>query len=240
MKTIYWSPFAQHERYPSVQLMYDTPDALLTDLLPRRNKKANGDNWFQCYAFQASVKNSFILRSPFTASFGVDDELGIIPINQDLNNLSNMKFIVKKQPSVINAHTIAIRGLWMFWSEESLEITTSNPEYHRKPYDGYYVGGSFDIGKWFRPIEGAIQLNNEVNAVSIKRNDPLAYVKFHTDEPVQLKRFYMTKELEELHWACINYKQYDPHRTLPYLYNKFTNRGLHTIITKEIKRNVVD
>ena len=97
-----------------------------------------------------------------------------------------------------------------------------------------------DIGQWFRPIEGATQLNENVNTVSIKRNDPIAYVKFQTDEPVQLKRFYMTKELEELSWGCIKYKRYEPARSLPYLYDKFNKRGLHKVITKEIKRNVVE
>jgi hypothetical protein len=240
MKTIYWSPFAQRERYPTVQLIYETPDPLLKDLLPRRNKEANGDNWFQCHAFQESIKNTFILRSPFDAVFGIDEELGIIPIGQDIKNLSNMEFIVKKQSSVIDAHTIAIRGNWIFWSEDSLQITTSNPQYHNKTYDGYYIGGSFDIGKWFRPVEGAIQLNNNVNAVAIKRHDPLAYIKFNTNEPVQLKRFYLTQELEELHWACVHYKRHEPKRTLSYLYDKFTKRGLDKIITQEIKRNVVD
>jgi hypothetical protein len=240
MKTIYWSPFAQEDKYPSVQLIYETPDPLLTDLIPRRNKQANGDNWFQCHAFQATVKNTFILRSPFDANFAVDEDLGILPIDQTVKNLTNMEFIAKKQPSVIGAHTIAIRGIWMFWSDTPLEITTMNPQYHKSPIDGYYVGGSFNIGKWFRPVEAAIQLNNGVNTVSIKRHDPLAYIKFHTDEPVELKRFYLTKELEELHWACVHYKRYEPKRGLPYLYDKFTNRGLDKVISREIKRNMVD
>jgi hypothetical protein len=115
------------------------------------------------------------------------------------------------------------------------------PAYYHKPvFDGYYIGGSMDIGQWFRPIEGATQLNPNVNTVSFKRNDPIAYVKFQTEEPVQLKRFYMTKEIEELSWGCIKYKKYEPRRTLPFLYDKFNKRGLNKIITREIEKNVVD
>ena len=238
MKTIYWSPFATQEMYPSVQLLYDTPDSLITDLMPRRNKEANGDNWFQCHAFQASVKNTFILRSPFTAAFGLDKDMGAFPIGQESEH--KMRFITRKQPSVINAETFAARGIWIFWSEEPLTITTSPAHYHKPVFDGYYVGGSYDIGKWFRPVEAAIQLNEGVNTVSLNRHDPLAYVKFNTDEPVELKRFYMTEELEELHWGCVHYKQYDPQRPLKYLYDKFTSKGLDKVITREIKRNVVD
>jgi hypothetical protein len=238
MKTVYWSPFSVMEKYPRIQLLYDTPDPLLADLIPRRNKDANGDNWFQCHAFQGSIKNTFILRLPFEVTFGLDSDLGIFPIGQERQN--NLEFVVMKQPSVLNAYTFAVRGNWIFWSEDSLNITTSPAHYHAPVFDGYYVGGSFDIGKWFRPVEGAIQLNKGVDTVHIKRNDPIAYVKFNTEEPVQLKRFYMTKELEELHWGCVKYKQHDPHRGLQYLYDKFTKRGLHNVITNEIKRNVVD
>jgi hypothetical protein len=238
MKTVYWSPFYPMEEYPSVQLMYEEPDLLLTDLLPRRNKEANGDNWFQCHAFQATIKNTFILRSNFSATFAIDNEIGIVPM--DVKAKENLKFLARKQPSVIGAETFAARGLWIFWSEEPLLITTTPAHYHKIVFDGYYIGGSFDIGKWFRPVEAAIQLNEGINTVSLNRGDPLAYVKFHADEPVQLKRFYMTKELEELHWGCVHYKRYEPKRPLSFLYQKFEDRGLNKIITREIKKNVVN
>ncbi len=237
MKTVYWSPFFPSEQYPSVQLMYETPDPLLPDLLPRRNKEANGDNWFQCHAFLGAVKNTFVLRIPFDVAFGLDSELGVFPIDSDPEN---MQFVAMKQPSVIGAYTFAVRGNWIFWSEDSLEMTTSPAYYHKKVFNGYYIGGTMDIGKWFRPIEGATQLDVGINTVSFKRNDPIAYVKFNTDEPVKLQRFYLTKELEELSWGCIKYKRYEPHRALPFLYDKFRQRGLDKIITREIKRNVVE
>lgn len=238
MKTVYWSPFFPIDDYPSVQLMYEEPDSLLVDLIARRNKKSNGDNWFQCHAFQASIKNTFILRSNFSATFAIDKDIGIIPM--DVNAEYNSKFLARKQPSVIGAETFAAKGLWIFWSEEPMVISTTPAHYHKPVFDGYYIGGSFDIGKWFRTVEGAIQLNEGINTVSLNRNDPIAYVKFHSDEPIQLKRFYLTKELEELHWGCVHYKRYEPHRSLSYLYDKFNKRGLNKIITKEIKRNLVE
>jgi hypothetical protein len=237
MKTIYWSPFFPSEQYPSVQLMYETPDSLINDLMVRRNKKFTGDNWFQCHAFLGSVKNTFVLRIPFNVAFGLDKELGVFPIDSDSEN---MKFVVMKQPSVVDAYTFAIRGNWIFWSEEPLVMTSMPAHYHKPVVDGYYIGGSMDIGQWFRPIEGATQLNPDVNTVLFNRNDPIAYVKFETDESVQLKRFYMTTELEERSIGCIKYKRYEPKKSLPFLYAKFNKRGLNKIITREIKKNVME
>lgn len=236
MKTVYWSPFFPTVQYDSIQLIYETPDSLLQDLLPRRNKQAIGDNWFQCHAFQQSIKNTFILRLPFTTSFGLDYELGVFPIDSDPEN---MKFVALKQPSVLNAITFTVRGNWIFWSEEDLEMSSMPAFYHPKVFNGYYIGGTFNINKWFRPIEGAIQLDVGHNTVAIKRNDPIAYVKFHTNEPVHLKRFYLSEKLQELSWGCINYKKYEPHKTLSYLYDKFSSRGLSKVVTNEIKRNAV-
>jgi hypothetical protein len=237
MKTIYWSPFYPSEQYPSVQLMYESPDSLFEDLLPRRNKESIRDNWFGCHAFLASVKNTFILRVPFSVAFALDDGLGIVPIGR---LEENHKFVDVKEKSVKNAYTFAVRGNWIFWSEEPIVMTTSPAYYHKPVFDGYYVGGSFDIGKWFRPVEGAIQLNETVNTVDLKRNDPIAYVKFDTVEQVELKRFYMTKEIEEIAWGCIKYKHYESRRSLTFMYDKFKKRNLSKVITRLIKENVVN
>jgi hypothetical protein len=234
MKTVYWSPFFPQEQYASVQLLYEEPDSLISDLMPRRNKEANGDNWFQCHAFLASVKNTFILRLPFTTSFGLDKDLGIFPIDSDVEN---MRFVAMKQPSVKNAYTFTVRGNWIFWSEDSMLMTSMPAHYHKPILDGYYIGGSMDIGKWFRPIEGAIQLNENVNTVLINRNDPIAYVKFNTEETVQLKRFYMTPEIEQIAWGCIKYKKHQSSKSLHYLYSKFKERKLDKRLNQLIKEN---
>jgi hypothetical protein len=237
MKIVYWSPFFLSDEYPSVQMIYDEPISLLEDLRDKRNSDNTKDNFYSCHAFLNSVKNTFVLKIPFGITFGLDKELGPIYID---GLVDDMKHIVLKHPSQKNTMTFAIRGNWIFWSEDSLDMSTTPAYYHKPVFNGFYVGGRFNIGQWFRPVEGASQLFEDVNTVSFKRNDPIAYVKFHTDEPITLKRFYMTKELEELHWACVKYKRYEKGRALPYLYAKFEERGLNKIITAEIKKNVVN
>jgi hypothetical protein len=218
-------------------MIYDTPPSLLDELREKRNPNNLRDNFYSCHAFLHGLKNTFILKIPYNLTFGLDEEIGTIFID---GNEEDMKHTRLKQPSQKNALTFTIRGNWIFWSDEPLEMSTSPAHYHNPIFNGFYVGGQFDIGRWFRPVEGAIQLHENINTVSFKRNDPIAYVKFHTNEPIQFKRFYITKELEELSWACIKYKRYEKSKSLPYLYNKLTTRGLDKIITKEIKRNVVD
>lgn len=237
MKTVYWSPFFTRDTYPTTQLLYDTPVKLLDDLKADRNKENHRDNFYSCHAFLKSVENTFVLKLPIPLSFGIDETIGIIPIKGEP---SDFRFVSRKEPSQTNRHTFAVRGNWIFWSEESLEILTTPAYYHHQVFDGFYVSGSFNINKWFRPIEGAIQLNKGVNTVNFERNDPIAYIKFLTDEPVVLKRFYLTEELEKLSWGCIWHKNYEPTRSLNYLYNIFGKSNLSKIITKQIKENIME
>jgi hypothetical protein len=194
MKTVYWSPFSIMEEYPRHQLLYDAPNLL------------------------ENTKNTFVLRLPFEVAFALDADLGVFPIGQEYEN--NVEFIEIKKPLTLNTYTFAIKGNLIFWSEKPLTITTSSAHYHNPVFDGYYVGESFDIGKSFRPIKGTIQLNKGVNTVFIKRNDPIAYVKFNTKRSVELKRFYMSEELQQLILSGVKCKS--------------------NVITQEIKRNVVD
>jgi hypothetical protein len=237
MATVYWSPWYPTELYSSLHLLYDEPVSLLQDIKHKQSKGNRTENWYQCHAFLNSIKNTYVLKFPSSVTFGLHKDFGIINVVQ---NDPNIQFVSNKQPSVNGAFTFAILNNWLFWSDEPLEISSMPAYLHKPVFDGYYVPGSFNINSWFRPLEAAIQLNEGVEIVSIQKDDPLAYVKFHTNEPVTLKRFYMTKELEEMSQACIGYKRHDSSRGLSFLYSRFHKNGMNKIISREIHKNLMD
>ena len=237
MAIVYWSPWYPEPLYPQHQLLYDEPPLLLNQIMPYRNKENTRDNWFQCHAFNGAIKNTFVLESPIAVNFAVHEEFKVI--DTGTKNKDNLLFCSLKEPSRTDSMTFSIMINWIFWSDEPLEIVSMPPYMSRPLYDGFYVPGSFDISNWFRPLEMACQLHPEANRIIINRNDPLAYIKFNSKETVELKRFYLTPELEKLSYACMNYKRHEPNRSLRYLYDRFTNNGLQTKISKEIKNNLV-
>lgn len=239
MPTVYWSPWYPEESlYTTYHLLYENPDPLLTDIKPFQNKDNKGDNWYQCHAFLGSVKNTFILRFPMSVSFAIDKEFGIVALKQD--DFQMMPFVGIKGASRVDGYTINLVNNWIFWSDEPLLITSTPSYLHEPTYAGYYVPGSFNINSWFRPLEAALQLHKGTEVFSIKRGDPFAYVKFHTDEPVILKRFDLTPKIRQISYDCINYKRHNAHRGLPYLYEKFRGNGLNKLLSREIQNNLMD
>jgi len=237
MVTVYWSPWYPSDTYASMHLLYDEPVSLLQDIKYQQNKENKKENWFQCHAFLHNVKNTFVLKFPSPISFHIDKDFGIVSSDYGKSDIS---VVANKQPSVTDAYTFSILNNWIFWSEESLEITSTPAYLHKPVFDGYYVPGSFNINSWFRPLEAAIQLNEKSNYVEIKRNDPMAYVKFHTNEPVVLKRFNLSNELIQLSQGCINYKRFEPNKGLSFLYKKFHANGMSKLISKEITKNIIN
>jgi len=237
MPTVYWSPWYPSDLYSPLHLLYDEPTPLLQEIKQNQNKTNQTENWLQCHAFLNTVKNTYILKFPSSVTFGLHKDFGIINVVQ---NDPNVQFVYNKLPTINGAFTFSILNNWLFWCDEPLEISSMPAYLHKPVFDGYYVPGSFNINSWFRPLEAAIQLHKGIEIVSIKRNDPLAYVKFNTDKPVILQRFNMTKELIEMSQACIKYKRHDPNRGLSFLYSRFNKSGMNKIISKEIQNNLVD
>ena len=78
------------------------------------------------------------------------------------------------------------------------------------------------------------------NTFKSKEEVPLIYVKFLTDEPVVLKKFFLTPELIELTNSCTHLKRFKAFKSLNKLYNIFTRSLLQKKILKEIQKNVID
>lgn len=237
-KIVYWAPWYPNENRKDLSLLYDEPDSLLTDITKKRNKENTNSNWYRCHAMLNHASNTFILRFPFTYSFAIHKDFGIVNTKQQVDE--TIEYISLREPSVKNAQTISLFNNWIFWCDEPLKITSTPSYMHPASFGGYYVPGSFDINSWFRPLEAALQLNEGVDRFDVQRGDPFAYVKFHTDEPVILKRFYLTNEIAQLSFACINYKFNDPSRPLSYLYSKFKKHGLQRAISEAIQKNILD
>ena len=109
------------------------------------------------------------------------------------------------------------------------------------------VPGEYDIGRWCRTLESAFLIKKDVGKINIHRGDDFLYVKFHTDENIQLKKFFYTKELDEIVTSCISSRMFkgncDGSRKdmpLEYYYNMFYESKIRTEILKHIKNNLME
>lgn len=237
MSVVYWAPYGEEQNYGSLQLLYNEPDALIPLVIKNRNRDNQHNNFSNCHAFLNSAKNTFVLRSPYSVDVEINNEFGVVSLNP--KTAHNTQFVVPKDPSLNNSKTFALYANWIFWSDKPLVISSSPAYYHKPVVDGFYVGGAFDINAWFRPLEAAIQLNENVNTVQIERNQPIAYIQFQNPSPIQFQRFYLNNELRQLSRACLNYKRHEKTPSLTNLYSLFKSNGLDKAISREIQKNLI-
>jgi len=241
MITVYWSPWYRDVNiYKENYLCYHDIDSVYSDLVKNKNEENISDNFFNCYAFKDTLKNMYCLRNPY--SIDVTYQHGRTFSNHPKKvgfDLAMTSLV--KQSSVKNSLTINYCVNWIFFTEETLKIQTMHPSMHKTHLTdtAYYVPGSFDISQWFRPVEGAYQLFPGESTLKVNEGDPLMYIKFLTNEKIELKRFYLTQDLIDMSLSCTQLKNFKSFKGLDYLYKVFNKSLLRNKVLKEIKNNVI-
>ena len=239
MKTIYYANSSPPDLYGKDFMLYQEPDSLYKELLTTKNTNNTYNNYMDCPAFLKSIQNTCVVRTPWTAEIFVNFENGTFTNEQG----SEDTIVEHFSPKPISREKIMfnIYHNFLFFCEDSLEITTMPAYMHTSELQTKctYIPGSFDISKWFRPIEGAMEMQETFNSLKLKLGDPLYYIKFNTSEPIKFVRFDLTPELWELSQGCVQHKKHQPQKALSYLYKLFCHTGMQSSILKKIKNNII-
>lgn len=242
MITVYWSPwYINSQVYNEHYLTHYGLDNVYTDLVVHKDKSNTRDNFFNCYAFKDAMKNMYCLRNPYSVDLRYENGecISNIPPKAiyDLAMTSQVK-----APSMEDALTINYGVNWIFFADKPLKIQTLHPWMHgtEASKTSFYVPGSYDISKWFRPVETACQLFPGENTFKSDEGEPLIYVNFLTDEKIEFKKFYLTQEIIDLSMSCIKLKYFKSFKALNYLYKVFVQSKLKNKILAEIKKNVIE
>jgi hypothetical protein len=97
--------------------------------------------------------------------------------------------------------------------------------------------GTFDIGKWFRPIDFSFYLKKEYNEFTITEDEIYSYITFHTDQTINLKQFYPSPTIKQhLSDVLLSKRYLVGKKTLENFYSMFRTKRL---ILNEIKKNLI-
>lgn len=239
MIDVYWSPWVSADIYDGMNMVYEDIYPLSRYYNTLMEKRNIHDNFLKCPAHVNYTKNIYCLPQPFEINAVIDrDRITDIATNK-ASNLNH--FYEIKSPSLLDSCTININSSWIFFCEKSLVVESMPAFMHNTGLSkgGFYVPGTFDISKWFRPLDAAIQLWNNTTSISCNRGDPLFYIKFLTDEKINLKRFNLTQDIRNIANGCVQVKRYTTIKNLDKLYQMFTGRGKHKQLLKLIKENSV-
>ena len=203
-------------------------EPLLTELNNKYRVYEGIKNVLKCYALQDHVKNTFIYRSPVSmkVTYTGDDRKYIISgVNVDNQEEFNL-FIYNPDPENVYQLLIGF-GLNIISKEDSLPMSIHPANYHKTDVSRFpIVTGSYDCLSIFNPEEKDFE---------IKRGDPLFYVKFHTEDKVQLKRFNMNEEIFSHVASTVQVKKYLTGTKLNKLYKLYKESKLKPLLIRAVE-----
>lgn len=208
----------------------------LEPLLPMLKEKYKGTSCadiLTCYAFLDYAKNTFVFKAPFDVDVRYTNDERIFCI--DNLNLTQEDFndtVLMRTPQLLQLFT----GFgFAFFTEKSTVMSLHKAAHHTSDISNLtLMEGSFNISSWFRHIHPAV-INFEQKDFYIKRGDPLMYIKFHTEDTVELKPFHMTEELQRLSFSSNKVAVFSPKKPLSSLYKMFNRTRAKNVILKTIK-----
>lgn len=239
MKTIYYASCLPPNLYHKDYLLYQEPDSLYKDLLKDKDSSNDYNNYLDCPSVLKFIQNSFIVRSPYNCDLDIDYSSGRFLRNGKTDDIAEH---FTPRPNCREGKIMFnMYHNFIFYSEDSIEMSTMPAFMHNSELQSkcVYIPGTYDSSKWFRMIDGAFEMKTTFDQLSLRRGDPMYYVKFNTSDAVKLVRFDMTAELWNLTQGCIQYKKYQPQKSLSYLYKLFAHTGMNRLILKKIKENLV-
>ena len=197
----------------------------------------------RCPAFLDVMTNTFLVRADFNIKLRFD------PISRALDVIDNSQmttelFINNKETDNYPDNSpigkrgsmiFSVKQQYLFLTEEDVEIQLLPCLYHESDFTRKtnLVVGKFNINKWVRPTEFAAivrntsHLNIEPVEITIKRGDPLAYIKFITkdNKPVRLNRITDLEKITsylDMVDRCLAVKKILPGLSLKGMYDMFS------------------
>lgn len=204
---------------------------------PSNEEKSKWIPLNKCPAFASYLTNLYEIKSLYDIKFHVSKEKDKIISHYDesfFNSKIQIRSIEKKAFSLGNAFIF-------FTDEDSLEITSY--EYPRFEQNSItdsciMIPGKYDIGKWFRPLEFAFYLKEDVDIFSVEKGDILYYIKFHTNEKINFKQFRPSEEIRNMIKENNSLQSVLPKKIK--MFEKFySSFKMKKLVLDEIKRNLI-
>ena len=191
-----------------------------------------------CPSIKDYMKNTFSLKSLYEYHFKtIDNEDGVFSDLYD-QKFFNKHVIVRSAKEKL----FSFSQKFIFFTEEnSLKMSAAMfpfLEDNEITNRCIPIPGTFDIGRWFRPIEFAFYLKNSYNRFEIKEEDIFQYIKFYTEEKIIFKQFYVNEKIIKYAGDGSKAKDYRINKARQ-LQNYYSMLKHKKNIIKEIKNNLI-
>jgi hypothetical protein len=223
MTKVYWAPTAykdsKGERFDNVDIAFDEPTPFLKDFFISRE----APTYFQCYGFLDYCKNIYIIKAPCDFTLTVDRGIKYVNVLGITQETYMSYFNNRGEESADNdPYLFTALPSYTMYSDEDVMAEAIPMFLHKTPHldNVRLIPGTYNIGKWIRPLDFSGELLDSTLPLVIKRGDPLFCVRFVTpnNEKVELERVMYSGKLEQVAKACATTKHMVPKQPLNKLY----------------------
>jgi hypothetical protein len=110
----------------------------------------------------------------------------------------------------------------IFWSDESVMMELLPPvlEHSDLNQNIKIIPGTFNIGKWIRPLDFTFEIADTSKPLKIYREQPILTARFlpENGSSVKLVRKMYDEKLDKVFKSMVSAKQVVPHKNLNFLY----------------------
>lgn len=208
----------------SLNLVTAEPELLLPDI--KKARSHTEESYLSCPAFLDYYRNTYIVRSPITTTLTVDyanKYLNMYPQKQEfydafVNNRAST--LGEKDPFLLS-----LQFFNLFIADGDCMVEQLPASFHTNVPNIRIIPGTFNIGKWYRPLEAAFEVIDPNQPIKITRGDPLYYVRLVPKDggKIELKHKTYTREQIDAVTSCVTLKKAAPKLPLKVLY-KLTER----------------
>jgi len=210
MTTVFWNSYCKTDT-KWFELTAVEPTPALQEIISERDVSNQG-HFARCPAFRDYYKNTYVLKSPVDIEFIYNSEngqLGIFPQKQAFydENIFHRGSIVGKDDSFLMGFGLD----FLFIADKDCELELIPCSMHKSEFADKtrLIVGTFNINKWYRPVEIAFEIKNSATSVKIKRGDALAYVRFLPKDgsKIVLQHKNFSEETLEVVKTCLAVKE---------------------------------
>lgn len=224
MTTVYWTPVTTQtdsDELSEADLLFSAPKPLAKEIAT-----AYKDYLFiQCPATQAFYKNIFVITAPMSGVINLSENKNGTP-DIDITGYGWDQTYYHAFSTLRADKTLSLPPVYLFYAKESLEMEVLPVFLLGSPSleNTFVLPASFDIGKWIRPVDFSFVPKDYKKPITINRGDPLYFVRFKSQERIELERVVFSNELRNMMHACTSVKKRLKNTTLPALYDMAKSR----------------
>lgn len=219
----WWVSHHKKQLYPWIETAFFEPKHFYPLL---REQRAEA-HYLQCPALSGKFKNSFVITAPFDLTITHNQETGALNTDRYGQDFYDDFIIIRPSNSKDLPLLFSIAINYLFFAHEDVEMEVSEVPLlcSKSTANVRLVPAGFNISKWLRPLEYAVEIIDKTKPIEIKAGEPLFMVTFKTPNnvPVKLTRKIETPEMALALPAFTRLKKVRPNLKLAECYDLASN-----------------